>query len=340
MIVSQNGDFIMCGNDNYNHLVLTKFDNAGNHIWNKTLPNYPMYVWTMQNLADGNFLIAGQRGYNCFLTECNFDGDVVWDSTFNNVNSTYQNCSMAKQLSNGGFFVYDFVPDNSGTSDMHCMWWDEAKHLYRELRIEMDYYQYARSIIELSDGSIILAGQTGTVDDPAIDKRAFVLKISPSGYLMWLRTYFYWYSGTSPMEDCLLAHDGGFIISGCSWDTTGTSPYPDTWILKVDSIGCPYPNCGPSLAVNPTETNEPHLIQAYPNPASDRIRLRCMSDGLHEKSVIRLLTLDGKVMDEVIMPMGFQEIGFDVSRFAAGVYFWEYRDEIGRREAAKFEVVR
>jgi hypothetical protein len=32
-------------------------------------------------------------------------------------------------------------------------------------------------------------------------------------------------------------------------------------------------------------------------------------------------------------------IGFDVSRFPEGVYFWEYRDEIGRRETGRFEVV-
>ena len=53
-----------------------------------------------------------------------------------------------------------------------------------------------------------------------------------------------------------------------------------------------------------------------------------------------LLALEGKVMDEVILPMGFQEIGFDVSRFAAGVYLWGYRDEIGRREVGRFAVQR
>ncbi len=53
----------------------------------------------------------------------------------------------------------------------------------------------------------------------------------------------------------------------------------------------------------------------------------------------QFLVLAAKVMDEVIMPMGFQEIGFDVSRFPEGVYFWEYRDEIGRRETGRFEVV-
>ena len=68
--------------------------------------------------------------------------------------------------------------------------------------------------------------------------------------------------------------------------------------------------------------------------------LQCKNDGIHEKGVIRLLALDGKVMDEVIMPVGFQEINFDVSRYSAGVYFWEYRDEIGRHEVGMFEVVR
>lgn len=156
----------------------------------------------------------------------------------------------------------------------------------------------------------------------------------------WLRTYYYWHAGDNVLQDCASTNDGGFILTGSTWDTTGTSPYEDTWILKVDSVGCPYPNCGPSLAVQPTETVQPNLIQAFPNPASMRLNLKCKESGLHEKSVLRLLALDGKVMDEVIMPMGFQEIGFDVSRFPAGTYFWEYRDEIGRHESGRFEVMR
>ena len=40
------------------------------------------------------------------------------------------------------------------------------------------------------------------------------------------------------------------------------------------------------------------------------------------------------------VPMGFQEIGIDVSRFPAGLYLWEYSSESGAREAGRFEVVR
>ncbi len=340
MVQCSDNGYMICGNDHANRTVFTKFSESGNLLWNKVLPYYSTYFWTMQLVTNGNIFLAGQMGYNSYLLECDFDGNVVWDSTFNNVGSSFQNGSSALRLTNGELFVYDFVPDDFGAYDMHCMWWTASNDLRCERLIEMEFNQFSKSILELSDGSVVLAGQTGAAGSPDIDKRAFLLKMSSNGDLLWLRHYYYWYNGGSPLADCALAHDGGFIMTGASWDTTGVSPYTDTWILKVDSVGCPYPNCGPSLAVQPTETVQPNLIQAFPNPASTRLNLKCKESGLHEKSVLRLLALDGKVMDEVIMPMGFQEIGFDVSRFPAGVYFWEYRDEIGRRETGRFEVMR
>jgi hypothetical protein len=340
MIVASDDGYILCGNDNFGHTILTKFDVSGTHLWNKMLPFASTFVWSMQNLPNGNFMMAGQKGYNSYLGEYDVDGEVVWDSTFNNVNTSYQNGAFALRLFNGGYFIYDAVPDNTGTIDMHCMWWDASRHQYQERTIEMRHNQFAYSIIELQDGSIILCGPTGTDDDDAIDKRAFLLKLGPTGEILWLRTYYYWHAGTNPIQDCASAHDGGFVMTGSSWDTTGTSPYQDTWILKVDSVGCPFPNCGPSLAVNPTETVESDLIQAFPNPTTDRIHLRCVKQGLHEQAVIRLLALDGRVLDEVIMPMGFEEIDFDVSQFPAGVYLWEYLNARGVRDAGRFEVVR
>ncbi len=340
MIVASDEGYVLCGNDNHNRVVLTKFDVAGTFLWNKTLPFNATYFWTMQSLLNGNFLLTGQKGLNSYLVECDLDGAVVWDSTFNNVGPGYQNGSSGLQLSNGSYFFFDAVPDNTGAVDMHCMWWDASKHMTRETTIEMGRNQYAKSIMELEDGSIVLAGPTGTADDPAIDKRAFIAKLSPSGELLWLRTYFYWYAGSTLMEECISAHDGGFILTGSSWDTTSTSSYTDTWILKVDSVGCPFPDCGPSLVAIPEETKEQPLLTAYPNPTAEHLHLQSIGPGLHAKSVLRLIALDGRVMDEVILPMGFKEIDFDMSRYPAGMYIWEYKDANGKHEAARFEVLR
>ena len=42
---------------------------------------------------------------------------------------------------------------------------------------------------------------------------------------------------------------------------------------------------------------------------------RIENGGLWQKAVIRLLSLEGLVLDEVVLPLGFQEITLDVTGF-------------------------
>jgi hypothetical protein len=111
----------------------------------------------------------------------------------------------------------------------------------------------------------------------------------------------------------------------------------DGYFNGTDTIGFLTPD---SLLWIPQGIASPQssLLIAYPNPTSGHLHLKWLDRGLREQAVIRLLALDGSVLDEVVMPMGFDEIDIDVSRFPAGIYLWEYLNASGVREVGRFAV--
>jgi hypothetical protein len=113
----------------------------------------------------------------------------------------------------------------------------------------------------------------------------------------------------------------------------------DGYFNGTDTIGFLTPD---SLLWIPmgTSSAQSFSVQAYPNPADSYIRFSCTERGGFQNGTIRLLALDGKVMDEVFLPLGSREINVDVSRFGIGIYFWEYWNDSGRQEIRRFEVMR
>lgn len=341
MVIGSDKSYFLLGSNPQYHPTLTKFDSLGNFRWTKLLP-LNAFIWSMQTLQNGNLMLAGKRNYNPEIYEYDLDGNLVWDTTFNNVGNSYANVVYAKQLTDGSFFLMDYVPNMVTNDDLHCMWWTSSKQLHQSVLLPIMYDQTPYSVIEMADGSIVIAGQTGADGNVMIDARAFLLKLSPTGNLDWLRFYYYRASGGNDLESCIRTHDGGFLMTGGTSDSLAIVPsmFTDVWILKVDSVGCPFPNCGPSLFVEPNSTESTQLVKASPNPASSHLQLKAIPQDFHEQAVIHLRALDGRVMEELILPMGFKELTFDVSRYPAGMYLWEYKDAAGRREAARFEVMR
>lgn len=87
----------------------------------------------------------------------------------------------------------------------------------------------ARSIIEASDGRIVLAGLTY-----APYAAAWVVALAPTGEISWQRAY------GPPSYGCYAQSiaecpDGGFILCGTWWDHEVGQEHP--WVLRMDSKG-------------------------------------------------------------------------------------------------------
>jgi gliding motility-associated-like protein len=115
------------------------------------------------------------------------------------------------------------------------------------------YFEQSVTCVEASDGSIMVVGTSasadGDVDSGHGNTDLWIIKLSPTGIIIWEHTY----GGTEPeysSEWIDIGHhlietpDGGFFVHGCTaspdGDVTGYHPGNqtyDVWVLKISATG-------------------------------------------------------------------------------------------------------
>ncbi|MFC5047810.1 hypothetical protein ACFSTE_00205 [Aquimarina hainanensis] len=102
----------------------------------------------------------------------------------------------------------------------------------------------ALSVVETTDGGYAVAGYTQSIDGDITGKTAtdsdfWLLKLSPSGEILWNKTY--GGTGDERAEKIIQTNDGGFVMVGYSRSTDGdvsvNAGLQDYWVLKTDSSG-------------------------------------------------------------------------------------------------------
>ncbi len=133
---------------------------------------------------------------------------------------------------------------------------------------------------ECSNGDLIGAGGTYVSQAPN-NEMGLLLRTTSTGDSLWMFTYHYQDSmitnGQGRFYDVLPTADGGFIAAGVARNPVG-GPYPpgysqDTWVVKVDSMGCIIPGCN-SVGIEEQTTNLLGALTIFPNPASEQTTLR------------------------------------------------------------------
>ncbi|QIE59614.1 hypothetical protein G5B37_08570 [Rasiella rasia] len=100
------------------------------------------------------------------------------------------------------------------------------------------------SIVEVSDGSYVMAGSTESTDGDITDKTSddkdvWVVKTSATGAVLWSKTF----GGSNQDEATSISKtaDGGFIVSAFTFsddgDVTDNAGFIDFWVLKLSSSG-------------------------------------------------------------------------------------------------------
>jgi hypothetical protein len=176
--------------------------------------------------------------------------------------------------------------------------------------------------IELTNGDLATAGLT---DKFSNNNSGWLLKTDSAGNVLWQREYDY-NSNTDLFYTLIATSDGGFLLGGQAkhdWPLT-----QDAWLLKVDSVGCPYPNC--TVGVDEVETGKV-VVDVWPNPASEVVRLHpstepvlSLAEGLRLTQVT-VTDMQGRVF-EPEMTVHEGEVGqyleIDVRNWSDGLYIF------------------
>ncbi len=89
---------------------------------------------------------------------------------------------------------------------------------------------FARSVVQTTDGGFVLAGQALRSGDAY--HHGLIVKVDSSGNLQWNKTYGGVY--TDEVHSILQTSDGGYAGAGVTWPTTATG---HLWLFKVDASG-------------------------------------------------------------------------------------------------------
>ncbi len=180
------------------------------------------------------------------------------------------------------------------------------------------------------------------INDSTDSERTWLFKIDSDGSTVWRRDMY------QPEEDDQISRlftviptsDGGFLCGGVAF-RPGKSRH---WVVKLDSMGCLMPGCDTIGVVDgiAPEGYAPAqiLLTLSPNPAQEKAVLQWMvpAGAYGNEATVQVLTLDGRMVYQNIVPIASRMILLPTADFAPGSYLVFFHTEQGHSASRKLVV--
>jgi len=218
---ASDGGFIIAGATDYTGLLI-KTDSNGEEEWRELYGNSTS-LYSVRQTSDGGFIATGY--YECdtlpgcypdiYLLKTNGSGSIEWEQSF----GTAENNDWARDVietQDGNFVITGTWDDDGWNSKAMLRKYSDTGSLIWSQTFTSSVANEGNSLIEASDGSLILAGYSGTQHGAY---KHFMVKTSSEGDQIWKKK-------NESVGDALLyavceAPDGGYVAAGfCnSWRT-------------------------------------------------------------------------------------------------------------------------
>ena len=316
----------------YKQIYVVKTDSLGNQEWSLThgLYEFNDQINDIIELPDYSFLAVGFKAYiyisdffvNSMIYHISATGVILSEQEFhtdlvNHALSVIQPTADGNYLVCGMYANDDWLhPDPHGTGGILIKLNPEGDTLWWKWYGDDIYDLLIYDMVQLADGSIVCVGYR--IYDQS---EPILAKFSPDGEVLWYRVYNYNIDKGECLFDIEACYDGGFILSGYATPlgVVGNNA-SDAWLIKVDSMGCPEPNC-----VITDDTHTPiqiARIEAVPNPASQQVSLQGTVSSHVWELAVRMYSASGQLMyqTKVPTPSDTLHLDIDISTWPAGVY--------------------
>ena len=171
------------------------------------------------------------------------------------------------------------------------------------------------------DGNYITGGTTRE-NQYIPNRKAYgtIAKISPSGEVLWERKYSA--STEGQLYDVfwrtIPTSDGGIIACGSTWGDSITKE--NSWIVKLDSLGCLEPGCDSiSTGVVELPVGENSPIKIYPNPTGGQLTIEAQGGRLI--TALKVYDLNGRRLKDETYKPGRASLTLDLGTAPPGTYF-------------------
>ncbi len=267
-----------------------KTDSLGNEQWRRTLGGPPPDWRTLLSCdlhPNGGYYLAGSyypsdTNGEHLVMRVDGDGNEMWQVTWGGPFSEGATQLISSADGNPIIFSGRGYAPSYAASRAYIAKLDSSNG---SLIWEQEYgpsnpYTILYAGKECMNDDLIGAGSTYVSQAPN-NEMGLLLRTTSTGDSLWMFTYHYQDSmitnGQGRFYDVLPTADGGFIAAGVARNPVG-GPYPqgysqDTWVVKVDSMGCIIPGCN-SVGIEEQATNLLGALTIFPNPASEQTTLR------------------------------------------------------------------
>ncbi|CAN5298380.1 hypothetical protein BH09BAC5_BH09BAC5_00350 [soil metagenome] len=226
----------------------------GSDFYGTSAPEQPFSGTTT---SDNGMVLAGTMNTTPYIVKVNASGNQQWDKSY----PSAEDYCFISQLPSGGYIVASrktVPPDGLQASLIKT---DSVGNIiWQKYYGTTDDESSLSKPIILNDGSIILGGYLNPLDGSA--GKAFILKTDSSGNQKWFRTYYNTLIIDNYLYDIKSTSDGGFIFAGSTFVNT-----KDSWIVKLDSLGCEVAFCD-GVGFQET-TKEKTTLTVFPNPSQN-----------------------------------------------------------------------
>ncbi|MCK9401354.1 MAG: T9SS type A sorting domain-containing protein [Bacteroidales bacterium] len=342
------------------HVYLLKVDSIGNKIWDKSFNYYNDYIdgHSIVQTTDLGFIIGCFKqtpGYpytvDPIIIKTDSLGNQKWTK---NLGGPFKDFNALVSLAiDGNILVGTSYADSMLTPDIplsriNIIKLDnEGTILWNKKFGSSKPNNYLRNIRVLNDGCIIATGALRKYN-PEPDWVGWILKIDSDGDSLWYREYYNLPGQESKnyLYDVIETSDNGLIACGYVNPYLPDTGSTDTWVIKLDSIGCDSAGCDTTVGI----AEEHGSMEAWghggliiwPNPARDQIHVRFyMDDGRFYKDFrLEIYDIFGRNVKEIKVPDKQDEVQINVEGYPRGMYLAVLKERQIIKANTKFIIVK
>lgn len=317
---------------------LHRVDSIGNLLWRKYYGsgNINFYPFDVSITSDTGYIIGAGRypvdannsqDNDPYLIKTDVLGNLQWSRQLGNPYCR-EEFAMVDQALDGNIVCGTTFSDTCWGSgeclslinfvkitNNNVVIWDKKYGVHK-------HFLFLNKIRILPDGSIIATGQHDYSNGYTRNNVGWILKTDSAGNEEWYREYQLLYAmfSNNNLYNVIPAPDNGYIACGTVWPYPPDTGTQDSWVLKVDSLGCEAPDqCWvgqEEIWVKYFTPDKPFIV--YPNPATDQLTVEFHINP--EGAEIELLNLMGQPIQSTRIPPDNDILELDVSQLPEGLY--------------------
>jgi len=222
------------GNGN-SDMYLTKVDSDGTYQWSRSYGGFfTENCHAIIETADTGFLLVGYTNsfgagqYDMYVVKTNSNGDTDWTKTFGGPAWDFA-YDVMESVDGNYLVVGETYSTTSGNSDVYVLKLDLSGDTLWTKRYGGSKQDFGRSIIELYDSTIVIAGGTASMGAGGLD--VLLMKLTAQGDSLWARAH----GGPEDdwARDVIMTRDTGLSVIGTT--ESFNTDYKEMYHIKTDS---------------------------------------------------------------------------------------------------------